>query len=62
MVSFSWWNYSCSLSKYVSKLISNLLIIAYGVDLCPTTSVSVLSFSDFIPYILLKSYAPFNNF
>ena len=61
IVALAWCNCSRSLSKYVSKLLSNLLVTASDVDFCSMASLSVLYFSDFTLSIPLNSYALFNT-
>ena len=52
---------SHSLYNYFSKFLSNLLIKASDVDFYSMASISVLYFSEFILYILLKSSPLFDN-
>ena len=59
---FNYGPYRIEQKQLRDKPISNLLIIAHDVNQCSMTSVSVIYFFDFICYLFLKSYAPFNNF
>ena len=61
MVALARQHCSCSLYNYVSKFISNLLVTDSDVDFCSMDSVSLISFSEFILYILVKCYAIFNT-
>ena len=62
VVALSWRHCSCSLSNYVYKFISNLVITASDVDFFSMASVLVLSFSGFIISISLKRCTIFNTF